>query len=448
MLSKAEFIVYVLENKYIKEVPTLRQAEFLLHGELEGGFGGQAGPGKTSALLMSALMYVHEPSYAAILFRKTYRDLSLPGSLMDRSHLWLRDTDAKWDAIDKRWVFPSGAKLQFGYLDSATDHFRYQSAEFTFVGIDEATQIPERQYLYMFSRLRRNKDNMNIPLRFRIATNPGNISHDFIKGRFVLPTKTELKTENRFWIPAALKDNPHVDQTSYTEALSKLDPITRAQLAAGDWDVELTGGMFKRSDFEIVDDYPHDANIVRAWDLAATEKVGDNDPDWTAGVLLAEQDGIYWVVDVKHVRATPGDVEDLIYQTAQLDPYHTRIFMEKEPGSAGVNVIDHYARNVLKGFAFKGIPVTGNKIVRAQPVSAAASYGNIKLVRGHWNNEFLNELSLFPTPKVHDDIVDSLSLSFEQLARPREVVAVSLKALHEGTDQSDASDLKQFFKKL
>jgi predicted phage terminase large subunit-like protein len=427
MLSKAEFAVYVLENKYIKEVPTLRQAEFLLHDELEGGFGGQAGPGKTSALLMSSLMYVHEPSYAAILFRKTYRDLSLPGSLMDRSHLWLRNTDAKWDGMDKRWVFPSGARLQFGYLDASGDHFRYQSAEFSFIGIDEATQIPEIQFLYMFSRLRRNKDNMNIPLRFRIATNPGNISHTFIKDRFVTPTREELLKENRFWLPASLKDNPHVDQTSYLEALSKLDPITRAQLQDGNWDAEFVGGMFKREWFTIVNDYPHDANIIRAWDLAATEKTGNNDPDWTAGVLLAEYDGIYYVIDVKHVRATPGSVEALIRQTAELDPPQTTIWMEQEPGSAGVSNIDHYARNVLKGFPFRGIKPTGPKQTRAMPVSAAASNGNIRIVKGQWNNEFLNELVLFPTKDIHDDIVDSLSLAFSMINRPQGVRAISLK---------------------
>ena len=253
MLSKAEFAALVLDNKYIKQVPTIKQAEFLIHDELECGFGGSAGPGKSSALLMAALMYVEFPEYNAILFRKTYRDLALPGAIMDRSYEWLFDTDAKWNQIEKRWEFPSGARLQFGYLDAANDHYRYQSAEFVFIGIDEATQIPENQYRYMFSRLRRS-DKSTIPLRFRIATNPGNIGHEFIKGRFISLTNDELKKENRFWLPARVTDNPHFDLKSYRESLKQLDPITRAQLEDGNWDISLSAGMFKREYFKLVDD--------------------------------------------------------------------------------------------------------------------------------------------------------------------------------------------------
>jgi predicted phage terminase large subunit-like protein len=47
-------------------------------------------------------------------------------------------------------------------------------------------------------------------------------------------------------------------------------------------------------------------------------------------------------------------------------------------------------------------------------VSAAASNGNIKIVRGSWNNEFLAELEGFPE-RSHDDQVDALSGAFNAL---------------------------------
>src|SRR5437016_4103882 len=74
---------------YCPHEPTLRQQVFLRSEALEVLFGGHAGGGKSDALLMAALQWVDTPGYAAIIFRNTFADLALPGSLMDRSHDWL-----------------------------------------------------------------------------------------------------------------------------------------------------------------------------------------------------------------------------------------------------------------------------------------------------------------------------------------------------------------------
>ncbi|MFA4974887.1 MAG: phage terminase large subunit [bacterium] len=170
------------------------------------------------------------------------------------------------------------------------------------------------------------------------------------------------------------------------------------------------GGLFKRHWFEIVGAYPSDCNRVRRWDIAATAKGGD----YTCGLLLGEKDGAFYVIDVRRTQENPAGVEALIRQTADLDGPDTSIRMEQEPGSSGKGIIDHYARYVLRGYAFKGVPSTGSKVERARPVSAAAEAGNVKIVRGSWNAAFLDEVSAFPTGK-HDDIVDTLSGSFSDL---------------------------------
>ena len=87
---------------------------------------------------------------------------------------------------------------------------------------------------------------------------------------------------------------------------------------------------------------------------------------------------------------------------------------EQEPGSSGKAVISHRSRTVFKGYNYRGVPSTGNKVVRAGPVSAAASNRNIKIVRGSWNNEFLAEVEGFPE-RPHDDQVDTLSGTFNAL---------------------------------
>lgn len=166
--------------------------------------------------------------------------------------------------------------------------------------------------------------------------------------------------------------------------------------------------MFKKEWFEIVGDYPRDARIVRYWDLAATEAKPGKDPDFTAGGKVAEKDGIYYIVDIRRTRATPRRVEELVKQTAELDTKRVPIHMEQEPGSSGVNTIDHYRRMVLQGYTFYGDKKTSNKIERAAPVSSAAEAGNVKLVRGAWNRDFLDEADIFPRGK-HDDMVDVAS---------------------------------------
>ena len=111
--------------------------------ELEAFYGGAAGGGKTDALLMAALQYVDMSDYNAILFRRSYTDLALPGALMAKSHEWLRNTAAHWDRERHMWTFPSGATLGFGYIATDTDKWRYQSAEYQFVGWDEVTEWPD-----------------------------------------------------------------------------------------------------------------------------------------------------------------------------------------------------------------------------------------------------------------------------------------------------------------
>jgi predicted phage terminase large subunit-like protein len=401
----------VLLNQYIPHKPTPKQALALLLDNEEVLYGGAAGGGKSDWLLMCALQYVDVPGYSAIIFRRSFRDLALPGALMDRSKQWLMPTDATWKGQENCWEFPSGAKLAFGYLDTDVDKYRYQSAEFQSIGFDEVTQFEEDKYRYLFSRLRRLK-NSHVPLRMRCASNPGGIGHDWVKQRFMV----EGYEHNRIFISAKLTDNEYIDQTSYIKSLNNLDPITRRQYLEGDWTAKHGGSIFQREWFQVVDAYPHDVKLIRFWDKAATKPKSTNkDPDYTVGLLLGEVNGVYYIIDIRRMRGNPAEVEALIKQTSdlQLDK-DAKTVMEQEPGSSGVDTIDRYNREVLKGKTFYGLKTTGPKAERAAPVASAAEAGNIKLVRGTWNNAFLDELEGFPIGE-HDDQVDALSGAFSQV---------------------------------
>jgi predicted phage terminase large subunit-like protein len=96
------------------------------------------------------------------------------------------------------------------------------------------------------------------------------------------------------------------------------------------------------------------------------------------------------------------------------------IYMEQEPGASGKALIDYYARHVLPGYPFWGVPSTGSKEHRAAPLSAAAERGHVVLVRGDWSiSDFLDEAEAFPWGE-HDDQIDAVSGAVQKL---RELVA-------------------------
>lgn len=248
-------------NKWAPQLPTPRQKLFLsVNDQKEVFYGGAAGGGKSSCLLMAALEYVDVPGYSALLLRRTYADLSKPGALMDRAHQWLKDTPARWNEQKKQWTFPSGATLQFGYLESEVDKYTYQGAEYQFIGFDELTQFTETGYTYLFSRLRRLAGS-DIPLRVRAASNPGGLGGRWVHERFIPEgfTPADAVTPQIFWkstpdsygdevrrafIPARLDDNPHLDREEYMQSLRELDPVTREQLMKGDWQISERGDIY------------------------------------------------------------------------------------------------------------------------------------------------------------------------------------------------------------
>ena len=177
-------------NPYIPHIPWPKQMAFLELECLDALIGGAASGGKSDALLMAALQFVTVPGYAALIVRRHFADLKLPGGLIDRSIDWLRPHSktgaAKWNAQEHKWVFKSGAVLQFGYADREGDEKRYDGSELQFTGLDEACHFTERQIVYFYERLRR-KGSIPVPLRMRLGTTPGGPGHCVPHGSVLTP---------------------------------------------------------------------------------------------------------------------------------------------------------------------------------------------------------------------------------------------------------------------
>lgn len=398
---------------FVPWTPHPKQAEFLARTEREALFGGAAGPGKSVALLFAALQHVHVPGYTALLLRRESTQLEKPKAILDLANTWLRGTAATWDAKRRAWCFPSGAVVEFSHLKDEADKYAYQGAAYHFVGFDELTQFTETQYQYLFSRTRRDEGSA-IPTRVWSTSNPGGIGHQWVFDRFFTQQKP-----SRVFVPATLDDNPHLDRADYEQALDELDPVTRRQLRDGDWTVRAAGNFFKREAFAFLDAAPMlvRARVVRAWDLAATEKTGTNDPDWTVGLKMARlPTGRFVVLHVHRFRGSPGEVERQIAAIAAEDGPTVEQHLEQEGGSAGKIVRAHFATTVLEGVAVHFHRPTGDKVTRAKPYSAAVENELVSLVRAPWTTAYLDELTPFPSRGIHDDQVDASSLAHSVLA--------------------------------
>lgn len=443
---------------------------------LEVFYGGAAGGGKSDALLQAALQYVDVPGYAALILRKTWQDLTQPGAIMDRADKWLAPTPALKKQGGRVWEFPSGARLVFGYVMHHRDVDQYASAEYQFIGIDEVTRgWEERTYEFLFSRIRRpaipcksctapvntadggetwfhreptdrcsrataddralgeypsapdGTNIFNVPLRMRTGANPGGSGHLWAKRRFVDP---ETREEEAVFVPAKLVDNPSLDRSEYESSLSHLGPVERQRMLNGDWDVIEEGNMFKRWWWQYVDreGVPSDGiRLCRYWDMAAISPkraLQGGSSDWVRGCLLAlTKDGLWYLVDMAGIRGTPLEIERFVtaVTNADSDEWGGKIIfrMEQEGASSGVMTIDHYRRHVFVGLDFDSDKPIGDKPERASGPSSAAESGNLILVKGPWNADFVDEAELFPGGP-NDDQIDAMSGAMKVLRKRRE----------------------------
>lgn len=398
--------------------------------------------------MLEPLRHVHNPGFGAVIFRRTSVQIRNEGGLWDESTKLYLPLGAEPRETTLEWRFPSGAKVSFAHLQYESDRFGWQGAQIAYLGFDELSHFTANQFFYLLSR---NRTLCGVRPYVRATTNPDPLSwvkeflapwiaadypepaadgelRWFIREggliQWVDPFTPDAKSVT--FIRASVYDNKILldADPAYLANLKALPLVDRKRLLEGDWEFVAGGDLFRREWFPIIEEVPAGLRLVRYWDLAATETKPGKQPDWTAGVLMgSREDGRYYVLDVQRAQASPRGVEELILQTAQLDRKRPassyEIRMEQEPGASGVNTIDHYTRRVLAGFTFRGNRSTGDKAERARPLSSMAQAGNVLLLSGYWNNDFLNELAAFPTAEVHDDQVDAASGAFQVLAVPQ-----------------------------
>lgn len=187
------------------------------------------------------------------------------------------------------------------------------------------------------------------------------------------------------------------------EALYQQRPYSRA------------GGFFRRDWFGVVDAAPELTRRVRYWD-----KAGSVGGDYSAGVLLAMgRDGNYYIEHVSTGQWTPHERERIMREIGLSDLSRpgpsVQTWHFQDPGSAGLDSAQQTSRNLAgAGITAHYETVSGDKEVRAGPLSGMAQAGFVRLVRGGWNQAFIDELAAFPKG-AHDDQVDAAAGAFNKL---------------------------------
>jgi predicted phage terminase large subunit-like protein len=155
----------------------------------------------------------------------------------------------------------------------------------------------------------------------------------------------------------------------------------------------------------------------RFWDLAATERkmMGkrSNDPDATVGTRMSWDGESFYIEHQLAGWWEWADIKEQIKQTAISDGWGTKIFIEQEPASGGKNQVAELKQfiqdRVGTAWQVEGYRPEGDRVQGANVWFAEAQQGKFYIVRGSWNEQFLDELDAFPDSDVHDDRITSVT---------------------------------------
>ena len=437
-----------------------RQTEFLRSPADMCIYGGAAGGGKTAGLILEPLRHVGRiANFTAVFFRRTMPQITNPGALWDESLNFYPRLGGTPHLRMREWRWPRGGKIKFSHLQFETTVYDWQGAQITLICFDELTHFSAHQFFYMVSRNRSTcgvrpyiratcnpdadswvanflewwinpESGLPIPERAGVvryfiriaekivwADRPEELMQDLLRGQDLPPGIEPPRPISVTFIPATVFDNPVLLRVNpeYLAWLLSLPTLERERLLGGNWKIRPAAGLyFKREWCAVVDEIPADLDVVRYWDLAATEKNEFNDPDWTVGIKLGrDKNGGYWLLDMVRARSNPGDVDTLLINSAMLDGKQVRIGFGQDPGQAGKSQALHLVR-ALSGFTAIPTSESGDKLTRFGPFSSQCRAGNVKIRRGSWNEELFRVLEGFPE-LAHDDEVDACSGALEML---------------------------------
>lgn len=233
-------------------------------------FGGAAGPGKTKALLWEAIRQADRvPGSDGLLLRRTYGELESSLLAYFRRDV-PRECYKKYNESKRIVTWKNGSTTRFGYCRNENDVYRYQGAEFLFIGLDELTHFTLKQWQFLTSRNRCRVPGSRCSMAG--ATNPGNIGHAWVKALWIdhnppadYAQSGLYSAEDYKFIPARLADNPiYANDADYRRTLATLPEHLRKAFLDGDWNV-FAGQYFDIFDYGRHTARPEEIRLEAWW---------------------------------------------------------------------------------------------------------------------------------------------------------------------------------------
>lgn len=279
--------------------PTSRQEDFLQlpYDIFEGLYGGALGGGKSIALIVLPVvcktksgkkqLYQHS-QFKGIIFRRTFPQLDK--YIIPKAKLIYEMLGAVYNETKHSFTFPSGAVMYLAHMEKDSDALAHDTNEYHYVGIDQAEQFSEFQLRYISSRIR--SSHRDLPTIYRMAANPGGISHTYLRDRFVksepngnVILEDKVTHNKRIYIPAKLEDNPYLLKADpdYINRLQLLPESERLAKISGDW-FTFTGQVFSEfRQIHIPDEPSHAIHVVSPFTIPEWyPKIIAIDWGWTA----------------------------------------------------------------------------------------------------------------------------------------------------------------------
>lgn len=166
---------------------------------------------------------------------------------------------------------------------------------------------------------------------------------------------------------------------------------------------DLSGGIIKRNWFEIVDKFHSDKVKRFQLDTAYTSKK-ENDPSGILAYFV--EDNTIYITNWESHRLEFPELTKFVINNVQAHGYSDKSLIRVEPKASGKSLVQQIQKETNLNIVESDNPEK-DKVTRATAVTAKMEAGRVKLIRGAWNDAFLDELSIFPKGK-HDEAVDCL----------------------------------------
>lgn len=409
--SKPESVKKELTQNVIFKPNEGPQEDFLAAGETDVLYGGAAGGGKSYAMIIDPLRFAHRAAHRALIIRRSMPELR---ELIDKSRELYPKAfpGCKYREVEKLWTFPSGAKIEFGFLERDSDVYRYQGQAYSWIGFDEITHLAtEFSWNYLASRLRTTDES--ITPYMRCTANPGGAGAHWVKKRYIQPAppNTSFKGEDgltRKFIPARLDDNPYLSKDGrYEQMLKSLPPTQRKQLLEGDWNVA-EGAAF--TEFDMFKHVIEPFEIPMHWERIKGIDYGYASESACVWGAVDPSDGtliIYRELYRKGLLAT--DLADMLTNMELEDPVSTRGVLDtacwNRTGTTGPTI----AETLLQA-GHKLRPADKNRIagkIQVHEYLKVQQSGRPKMQIFNTCPNLIRELQTIPLSKTNPEDVDT-----------------------------------------